>query len=215
MATQLEEEENDKLLAVRLLQEEREYEKLDEERRMAQEKEDGEIARRHGEELKREVEEEEKKAEEQDKKIAKALLREEKDAVLAERFMAAEKMALQAQKKVEEKDFLRARELQKEMEYAHAKEVEANEGHDRMIARSYEIRDQRHNHREARNQAWLDEIAAQYINIFENYDEGQQAGEEQPVDKMTREEFKQCHDFAAWQDAQMEIHDVMAGICVR
>ena len=31
---------------------------------------------------------------------------------------------------------------------------------------------------------------------------------------MSQEKFKLCHDFAAWQDAQMEIHDVMAGICV-
>jgi len=31
---------------------------------------------------------------------------------------------------------------------------------------------------------------------------------------MTLQEFKLCHDFSAWQDATMEIHDVMAGICV-
>ena len=198
-----------------MLQEEREYQRLEEDRRKAQEKEDGRIARQHSEELKREVEQEDKKAEQEDMELAKAVLWEEKDAVLAERFMAAEKMALQAQKKVEQTDFLKARELQNELEYAHAKDVEAKEGHDRMIARSYEIRDQRQNHREARNQAWLDEIAAQYINIFENYDGADQKGEDEEAGgKMSREEFKQCHDFAAWQDAQMEIHDVMAGICV-
>ncbi|GMH63756.1 hypothetical protein TrLO_g575 [Triparma laevis f. longispina] len=211
VAALLEEEENDKLLAARLLQEEREYEKLQEENREAQEKKDSEFAALHESEMKQEVLEEEKKQDKKDSELARVMMREEKDAVLAERFMAAEKMALEAQKKVEERDFLKARELQNELEYAHAKECEAKDGRDRQVARSYEIKDQRFNHREARNQSWLDEIAANYIQIFENHDNDDNVEEDK---KMSKEEFKLCHDFAAWQDAQMEIHDVMAGICV-
>jgi hypothetical protein len=102
-------------------------------------------------------------------------------------------------------------EIQRGLETEHAKECEAKEDYDKRVARSYEIKDQRLAHREARNQTWLDTIAAQYYTVYGDDDD--EAGDDDE-EKMTKEEFKLCHDFAAWQDAQMEIHDVMAGICV-
>ncbi|GMI42710.1 hypothetical protein TrCOL_g6315 [Triparma columacea] len=211
-AERLEEEENDKLLATRLLQEERAYQLLEEENRRAQEKRDEDLAMAHQEEVKRDIMEEEKKMEEKDVELAKRCMREEKDAILAERIAAAEEMAQAAQEKIEKQDFAKAMEIQRGLESEHAKECEAKESYDKRVAKSYVMKDQRLAHREARNQTWLDTIAAQYFTV---YGEGGELsildGDE---DKMSEEEFKLCHDFAAWQDAQMEIHDVMGGICV-
>ena len=211
-AERLEEEENDKLLASRLLQEERAYQELEEDNRRAQEKRDMELAKHHQDEVKREVMEEEKKMEEKDIELARRCMREEKDAVLAERIAQAEKMAQAAQEKIEKQDFAKAMEIQRGLESEHAKECEAKESHDKRIARSYQIKDQRLAHREARNQTWLDTIAAQYFTVYG--EDGVVSIGDDDEEKMSQEEFKLCHDFASWQDAQMEIHDVMAGICV-
>ena len=156
---------------------------------------------------KHDIKEEEKREEAKDAVLAKKLMREEKDAILAERISQSEKMALAAQEKIEKNDLMKAKEIQEKIDKDHAREREAKEVIDRNVARTYEIRDQRLAHREARNQCWLDNIAAQYMSVYNE-------GSAQSKDNMTLQEFKLCHDFAAWQDAQMEIHDVMAGICV-
>mgnify|MGYP000530460095 CR=1 FL=1 len=51
----------------------------------------------------------------------------------------------------------------------------------------------------------------------EKYDEEGKESESDFSDeseRMTTAEFKLCHDYSAWQDAQLEIEDVLGGICV-
>ncbi|GMI22294.1 hypothetical protein TeGR_g9315 [Tetraparma gracilis] len=214
LAEAVEEEENDKLLAARLLQEEREYEELEEMKKQRQAEKDAEHARVVAEQMMNEVAEEEKEMEAKDAQVAKQILREEKDAILAERIMESERMAMAAQAKIEEDDFQKARLLHEEMVGERKREEGEMEGRDRMVARSYEIKDQRTEHREQRQNVWLDKIAALYLWAEDCTGNGEEKKGEEARDLMSMAEFKVCHDHAAWQDASMEIHDVMAGICV-
>jgi hypothetical protein len=229
LASRLEEEENDKILAARLLQEEREYEEIMEQNRQRQAEADGKHAEAVAKELQEAIGAEEKEVEAADAQLAQKLLREEKDALMAERIIESDRMAMRAQKKLEEEDFEKARLLHAHLEGERKREEGEIEGRDRMVARSYEIKDQRTHHRETRKSIWLDKIAALHLWAEENTQSEKRSEEKKGddddddayayVDKrssdfMSMDEFKMCHDFTAWQDASMEIHDVMAGICV-
>jgi len=218
LAARLEEEENDKLLAARLLQEEREYEVLQAEKKERQEAVDCGMADKLREEMEEVIRREEKDVEAGDAMLARRLLREEKDALLAVRMIESDKLAMRAQQKIEERDFEAARALQDQMEGEQKREESEAEGRDRMVARSYEIKDMRTNHREKRKRIWLDKIAALYLWAEDNTNASNAAeekkGDDEDGDFMTMDEFRLCNDFNAWQDASMEIHDVMAGICV-